>query len=109
MAARMILGDWNTGKIKYFTHPPEQSSPESFLGAEIVEQFASEFDLKDLDNKMDLNELPNVKPRGFIQVSLIKNIFFDFAAPNQMYIFLLIFKLLIEGLVEKRYTILIVL
>jgi len=68
MAARMILGDWNTGKIKYFTHPPEQSSPESFLGAEIVEQFASEFDLKDLDNKMDLNELPNVKPRGFVQV-----------------------------------------
>merc|ERR1719154_57842 len=68
MAARRVLVDWNSGKIKYFTHPPEQNSPDSFLGAEIVEQFASEFDLKDVDNKMDLNELPTVKGRGLIQV-----------------------------------------
>jgi nuclear GTP-binding protein len=23
MAARMVLNDWNMGKIKYYTHPPE--------------------------------------------------------------------------------------
>jgi len=68
MAARRVLMDWNSGKIKYFTHPPEENSPESFLGAEIVEQFAAEFDLKDLDNKMDLDALPNVKPNKLVQV-----------------------------------------
>lgn len=40
-AARIVLGDWNSGKIKYFTHPPETVSAN--LGAEIVSQFAKEF------------------------------------------------------------------
>ena len=54
-AARILLGDWNSGKIKYFTHPPEQERPiESNLGAEIVSQFAQEFSLDKLDQERKL-------------------------------------------------------
>ena len=54
-AARILLGDWNSGKIKYFTHPPEQEPPtESTLGAEIVNQFAQEFSLDKLDQERKL-------------------------------------------------------
>jgi len=65
-AARIILGDWNTGKIKYFTHPPE--SAESNVQSEIVQQFASEFNLDNLDQSMDIDALPSVKPNEIVQV-----------------------------------------
>merc|ERR1712200_166512 len=57
-AARILLGDWNSGKIKYFTHPPEQN-PQSNLGAEIVQTFAEEF---------SLDTLPVVMPSESFQV-----------------------------------------
>jgi len=66
-AARIVLGDWNSGKIKYFTHPPEQN-PESNLGAEIVQTFADEFSLDTLDSKMDLDTLPVLMPSDSVQV-----------------------------------------
>ena len=66
-AARILLGDWNSGKIKYFTHPPEQN-PQSNLGAEIVQTFAAEFSLDTLDAKMDLDTLPVVMPSESFQV-----------------------------------------
>jgi len=66
-AARILLGDWNSGKIKYFTHPPEQN-PQSNLGAEIVQTFAEEFSLDTLDAKMDLDTLPVVMPSESFQV-----------------------------------------
>ncbi|XP_015521718.1 guanine nucleotide-binding protein-like 3 homolog [Neodiprion lecontei] len=42
-AARGVLADWNSGKIRYYTLPPEDSASQ--LSAEIVQQFAKEFDI----------------------------------------------------------------
>ncbi|XP_072757984.1 guanine nucleotide-binding protein-like 3 homolog [Anoplolepis gracilipes] len=43
-AARSILEDWNSGKIRYYTVPPEQ--PVCHISAEIVSQIAKEFDIE---------------------------------------------------------------
>jgi len=58
-AARQLLEDWNRGKIRYFTQPPEIKD-ESHVSAAIVTEAAAEFDLesfKDIEaetlNKMD--------------------------------------------------------
>ena len=67
-AARILLGDWNSGKIKYFTHPPEQA--ETNLSAEIVSQFAAEFSLDKVDQTEEMDTLPNIKPSDIVQVSL---------------------------------------
>merc|ERR1712130_427625 len=67
MAARMVLADWNSGKIKYCTHPPEEEKQTS---SEIVTQFASEFSLNELERgeKMDLQNLPMVRPSEMVNV-----------------------------------------
>eukprot|EP00088_Acartia_fossae_P020329 TRINITY_DN2193_c0_g1_i11.p1 TRINITY_DN2193_c0_g1~~TRINITY_DN2193_c0_g1_i11.p1 ORF type:complete len:595 (+),score=223.18 TRINITY_DN2193_c0_g1_i11:47-1831(+) len=68
-AARIMLGDWNSGKIKYFTHPPEENAASSNLGAEIVQQFAAEFNLESLENNgMEMDTLPVVMPSDAVQV-----------------------------------------
>ncbi|XP_060831265.1 guanine nucleotide-binding protein-like 3 homolog [Bombus pascuorum] len=43
-AARGILDDWNSGKIRYYTVPPEE--PNCHLSAEIVSQMSKEFDIE---------------------------------------------------------------
>ncbi|XP_077266192.1 nucleostemin 1 isoform X3 [Temnothorax americanus] len=43
-AARGIIEDWNSGKIRYYTVPPEQSV--CHISAEIVSQMAKEFDIE---------------------------------------------------------------
>lgn len=43
-AARSILEDWNSGKIKYHTVPPEQVNTQ--ISAEIVNEVAKEFDIE---------------------------------------------------------------
>ena len=62
-----VLGDWNSGKIKYCTHPPEEERQTS---SEIVTQFASEFSLNELEKgeKMDLQNLPLVRPSEMVNV-----------------------------------------
>ena len=62
-----MLGDWNSGKIKYCTHPPEEEKQTS---SEIVTQFASEFSLSELERgeKMDLQNLPLVRPSEMVNV-----------------------------------------
>ena len=61
------MGDWNSGKIKYCTHPPEEEKQTS---SEIVTQFASEFSLSELERgeKMDLQNLPLVRPSEMVNV-----------------------------------------
>jgi len=44
-AARGVIEDWNSGKIRYYTVPPEQS-PECHVSAEIVSQMAKEFNIE---------------------------------------------------------------
>ena len=57
----LVLGDWNSGKIKYFTHPPEKV--EGLVASEIVSVFAKEFSLDTLDQANDMDTLPVVRPR----------------------------------------------
>lgn len=59
-AARSLLNDWNTGKIKYCTQPPEESST-AHISAAIVSDQAREFEIDNFDemetdvlNKFDL-------------------------------------------------------
>jgi len=67
MAARIVLGDWNTGKIKYFTHPPEARGN---ISSEIVQEFSKDFSLEDLEavEKMDIATLPMVRPSEIVQI-----------------------------------------
>ncbi|CAB4062500.1 NUG1 [Lepeophtheirus salmonis] len=57
-AARIILQDWNGGKIKYFTHPPEYEAVETHVSSEIVSEFSSDFKLDQVSfDKMESDEL----------------------------------------------------
>ncbi|WKX94254.1 hypothetical protein Q1695_011479 [Nippostrongylus brasiliensis] len=55
-AAKHVLHEWNSGKLRYYTQPPEESSssaaPESAVSAEIVSQFSKEFDIESLDEEL---------------------------------------------------------
>lgn len=44
-AAKKVLQDWNCGKIKYYTLPPDNAS--STISAEIVSQMSKEFNVND--------------------------------------------------------------
>ena len=71
-AARVVLNDWNNGKIKYYTYPPEAENTNLsendtvMQDAEIVSEFAKEFSLDDMKiTKMesdDMQNLPNILP-----------------------------------------------
>ena len=67
-AARLVLQDWNTGRIKYYTQPPESAAaPEH---AAIVAQFSAEFDLAAVAEEAD-REMEEVEaPRGSQAVPL---------------------------------------
>lgn len=64
----MVLNDWNTGKIKYCTHPPEEE--KGGQESEIVSTFATEFSLDELERgeKMDLQNLPLVRPSEMVDL-----------------------------------------
>ncbi|KAK3797445.1 hypothetical protein RRG08_011696 [Elysia crispata] len=50
-AARALLQDWNSGKITYYTAPPEEKSESAHhVGAKIVSNWSKEFNLDDLLN-----------------------------------------------------------
>ncbi|VDP60169.1 unnamed protein product, partial [Heligmosomoides polygyrus] len=54
-AAKHVLHEWNSGKLRYYTHPPEDPStqkPETAVSAEIVSQFSKEFDIDSLDEDL---------------------------------------------------------
>lgn len=44
-AARMVLGDWNGGKIPFYTLPPK-GPQEAQLSASVVNEWGEEFDIK---------------------------------------------------------------
>ncbi|XP_017130713.1 guanine nucleotide-binding protein-like 3 homolog [Drosophila elegans] len=50
-AARSVLNDWNTGKIKYCTQPPEVQEAQSVhISASIVHSEAREFDVENFES-----------------------------------------------------------
>lgn len=56
-AARSLLNDWNTGKIKYCTQPPESES-NVHISASIVSAEAREFEIDNFD-QMETDVLNN--------------------------------------------------
>jgi len=60
-AAFKVVEDWNTGKIRYYTQPPEEHSLSHHLTAEIVTSMSSAFDLTQVD---DLQTLTLQKLKG---------------------------------------------
>jgi len=49
-AAKIILQDWNSGKITFYTHPPERKGSDHD-SAEVMQYFGAEFDLKALEQE----------------------------------------------------------
>mmetsp|Transcript_216 Transcript_216/g.550 ORF Transcript_216/g.550 Transcript_216/m.550 type:complete len:194 (-) Transcript_216:49-630(-) len=43
-AARVVLTDWNNGRIPYFTAPPERTKNKEYASAEVVVNWSEEFD-----------------------------------------------------------------
>ena len=64
-----------SGKIKYFTCPPEAFSPATHLSAAIVTEMAKEFSLDDVDfqtkETADIEELPYIKPSATVSVETL--------------------------------------
>lgn len=56
-AARSLLNDWNTGKIKYCTQPPETDA-NAHISAAIVSNEAREFEIENFD-QMETDVLNN--------------------------------------------------
>ena len=50
--AKMVLQDWNSGKISFCTHPPERKSSEHDC-AQVMHYLGAEFDLKALEAEKD--------------------------------------------------------
>ncbi|XP_062890747.1 guanine nucleotide-binding protein-like 3-like protein [Mobula hypostoma] len=48
-AARTVLSDWTSGKIRYFTHPPETHTLPTHISAEIVSELGKAFDIEELE------------------------------------------------------------
>ncbi|RVE42247.1 hypothetical protein evm_013106 [Chilo suppressalis] len=48
-AARILLNDWNTGKVRYYTEPPETPDSEVHVDAKIVSAVAKEFDINSFE------------------------------------------------------------
>ncbi|XP_046840446.1 guanine nucleotide-binding protein-like 3 homolog isoform X2 [Xenia sp. Carnegie-2017] len=59
-AAKAVLGDWNSGKIVFYTHPPDQHHLPAHVSAEIVQRWGTEFDLISLE-KEESDEMRNMK------------------------------------------------
>ena len=76
-AARMVLEDWNSGRIPYFTMPPEETAkPGTHLDAQVVNGWGADFDLDalvvrneeeidaQLDNETDARAFAAVRGGG---------------------------------------------
>ncbi|XP_053154901.1 guanine nucleotide-binding protein-like 3-like protein isoform X1 [Hemicordylus capensis] len=66
-AAKAVLSDWMSGKISYFTHPPETHTLPTHISAEIVAEMGKAFDFEALeqDNEKALANMPS-GPAGII-------------------------------------------
>jgi len=66
-AARMVLKDWNTGKIPYYTVPPKNAGPEKSDDAVVVSTFGKAFDLSQFDDTV-LSSLKEQDEMDFVQL-----------------------------------------
>ncbi|XP_032828207.2 guanine nucleotide-binding protein-like 3-like protein [Petromyzon marinus] len=52
-AAKAVLTDWTSGRISYYTHPPEQHTMPTHISATIVAEMGAAFDLAALEREDD--------------------------------------------------------
>ena len=52
-AAKQILSDWNIGKIKYYTCPPDVHDLPAYISTELVGEFSKGFDLNDEEDEIN--------------------------------------------------------
>lgn len=79
-AARSVLNDWNSGKIKYCTQPPEEEQRNDIhLSAAIVHSDAREFDVDNFEameteilNKFDVksDEVMQIISSGPVEMAI---------------------------------------
>ncbi|KAE8583133.1 hypothetical protein XENTR_v10020437 [Xenopus tropicalis] len=66
-AAKSVLTDWVSGKISYFTHPPETHTMPTHVSAEIVTEMGKAFDFEalEMDNHESLLKVQSI-PEGIV-------------------------------------------
>lgn len=60
--ARRLINDWNNGKIKYYTHPPEEFKQSVYISAEYVAEMGKAFDISLMEEQMELEKAPELFP-----------------------------------------------
>ena len=66
-AARQVLKDWNSGRIPYYTVPPEHLAPQKANDATILSSFSKEFDLTQFDDAV-MKNLKDSDEMDFVQL-----------------------------------------
>ncbi|KAM4018998.1 guanine nucleotide-binding protein-like 3-like protein [Anomaloglossus baeobatrachus] len=69
-AAKSVLTDWVSGRISYFTHPPETHTLPTHISAEIVTEMGKAFDFEalEMDNNESLSRVQSA-PQGIAMES----------------------------------------
>lgn len=74
-SAKQVLNDWNSGKLRYYTEPPEEEIMEAtaldqqLTTAELVAEFSKEFDLDALDQ--DIRTIVDALPENHMAVDAV--------------------------------------
>jgi nuclear GTP-binding protein len=77
--ARSIIQDWNSGKIAYYSIPPETPA-SSHLSAEVVQQWSNEFKISEF-TQSNVLQAASVSGNNFMAVvsQLLLDVFDDFS------------------------------
>ena len=70
MAARLVIRDWNSGKIPYFTRPPSIKEVNTAIvanDAKILDGFSKEFDVSKIDEEV-MKSLEQKDELDFVQM-----------------------------------------
>ncbi len=76
-AAKLILQDWNVGKIPFYTSPPERSGSE-FENVQVVNSWAQDFDVENVYKDEELSLIAQLESMGTRSSSWIE------AQPSQL-------------------------
>lgn len=77
-AARLLLQDWNTGKISYYTIPPAKMQQPAHVASAIVSSWGAEFDMAALLKEEEETVLPSLMRQrdcgGFFTMSGLSHV-----------------------------------
>ena len=70
-AARMVLQDWNNGKIPYYTVPPKSTGDVMNADTAIVSQWSDEFKLDDAVMSKEAQDLAQVRTKEDLNMRMV--------------------------------------